>query len=466
MSPSSPPIVGAVLVALSAAAGRLLPTTAPILSADALIAVPFGVALGMALVYGPGRSLWTLGPLAIGLVLAGVPVPMAIGSAVVETFAAQIGGWLVAQLARGPRAFERAPHVVIYAAAIVFGAASLSAAGSAALVALLPSPHTARADVMATTAWWAVVVAAACITPTFTTWALRPRLALSRRLGERRHTERGWRAWVHGRAREGWALSAATIAGIAGMTSPALPSSLLPIWVAIVPVALVTWAALRFGARETATVMSVLGAAMVWALHYGHAPFGPAVPHTGLQAWLGLLSLLALMIAASVDQRNRLDSELHQMAVTDPLTGLANYRHLSSSIERHLARSQHSGQPFALLLLDVDNLKVVNDQLGHNVGSRLLVRVADALRASCRVTDLIARYGGDEFAVLLPGCDEQAARLHAARVQAAFDADAATPRIAASMGVAVHPTDGDSAEALLDHADAELYAMKGRARNA
>lgn len=326
------------------------------------------------------------------------------------------------------------------------------------------APAAAGVDEVAARTWWAAVTAAACITPAFTTWALRPRLALSRRLGERRQPERGWRTWVSGRAREGWALTLSTFLTAFAIVQPSLPPGVEQVGIAIVPFALLIWAALRFGARETATVLLVLGGAVLWAAHDGRAALGPDVAMVGVQAWLGLLGVVALMTAASVDQRNRLDSELHQMAVTDPLTGLANYRHLSASIERHLGRSQHSRQPFALLLLDVDNLKVVNDQLGHNVGSRLLVRVADALRASCRVTDLIARYGGDEFAVLLPGCDEQAARLHAARVQAAFDADAATPRITASTGIAVHPQDGDTAELLLDHADAELYAMKGRAR--
>lgn len=464
MSSVQRPLVGAALVAIAAAAGRLMPLIVPALTVDAVVSLPFGAALGMALVYGPTRSAWTLAALLVGLVAAGVPPVLALGTAVVDTVAAQLGGWLVAQLARGPRAFERAPHVAIYALATVLGPASLSSAGQAALIGLLGAPADTRVDLFAQHAWWAAVTAAACVTPTFTTWALRPRFALSRRLGERRHVERGWRSWVTGRAREGWALTAATLVSAALPHALTLPTGVLPLGLALVPFALLTWSALRFGARETATILTVIGGSVLWAGHVELAPLGTDVAIVGLQTWLCLTSLLALMMAASVDQRNRLDSELHQMAVTDPLTGLANYRHLSSSIDRHITRTQHTGQPFALLLLDVDNLKVVNDQLGHNVGSRLLVRVADALRASCRVTDLIARYGGDEFAVLLPGCDEQTARLHAARVQAAFDADAVTPRITVSMGVAVHPQDGDSAEHLLDHADAELYAMKGRGR--
>lgn len=461
-SVSSHPIVGALAVLATTAVGRYVPAAG--LGPEAMVALPFGVALGMALVYGPGRSLWTLAALTVGLMVAGVPPVAAVAAAVIDTVATQIGGWLVAQLARGPRAFERASHVAVFGLATLLAPASLSAAGHAAIQSLLVAPGDTRMDMVALHAWWASLTAAALVTPLFTTWALRPRLSLSRRLGERRHTVRGWQAWVTGRALEGWALLFSTLAAAALSTGPWVPSGARPVAVAIVPFAVLSWAALRFGARETATVLTMLGATILWAWHAGLSPLGADVSMVAMQAWACLLGLVALTVAASVDHRNRLDSELHQMAVTDPLTGLANYRHLSTSIDRQIRRTQHTGQPFALLLLDVDNLKIVNDQLGHNVGSRLLVRVADALRASCRVTDLIARYGGDEFAVLLPGCDEQAARLHAARVQAAFDADAATPRIAASMGVAVHPHDGDSAEQLLDHADAELYAMKGRGR--
>jgi diguanylate cyclase (GGDEF)-like protein len=168
------------------------------------------------------------------------------------------------------------------------------------------------------------------------------------------------------------------------------------------------------------------------------------------------------IIAEDLTQQRELEDHLRLQAAKDPLTGLANYRHLVAVLDAEIKRSKRTGREFALLLLDLDQLKQVNDRFGHVTGSQALCRLADALCICCRDIDTAARFGGDEFAVVLPETGAESANLVARRVRGSFANDGREPKLSVSTGVAVYPKDGKTIDTLLPAADAAMYAMKRR----
>jgi diguanylate cyclase (GGDEF)-like protein/PAS domain S-box-containing protein len=178
-------------------------------------------------------------------------------------------------------------------------------------------------------------------------------------------------------------------------------------------------------------------------------------------AWIEFDGMLASLVSAfDVTERKHAEENVQLLAVTDPLTGLGNYRRLVEALDAEVKRTGRTGRPFAVLLLDLDQLKKINDRYGHLIGSQALCRLADVLRVFCRSIDTATRYGGDEFAVILPETMAAAARLVASRIRSRLAADSLQPTLSASIGVAVYPEDGETIEALLRTADRELYAMK------
>lgn len=167
------------------------------------------------------------------------------------------------------------------------------------------------------------------------------------------------------------------------------------------------------------------------------------------------------VISEDVTKQRQLEDHLRQQAACDPLTGLANYRHLAEVLDMEIKRSERTAREFALLLLDVDGLKQINDRYGHLRGSHALCRVADVL-SFCRDIDTAARYGGDEFAVVLPETGAQAANQVAQRICDSIANDGMGPLLSVSIGVAIYPHDGDSIEAILRRADAAMYSMKAK----
>jgi diguanylate cyclase (GGDEF)-like protein len=170
-------------------------------------------------------------------------------------------------------------------------------------------------------------------------------------------------------------------------------------------------------------------------------------------------SYVVMLGGALLDQA-RLFDQVRSMAVSDSLTGLANYRRLISVLEAELDRSRRTQRPFSIVLLDMDGLKSVNDQFGHLTGSRALVRIGKLLRNHSRAIDTAARYGGDEFAVVLPEAGRDIAARVVGRIRERLAAETEVPALSFSAGVAAFPEDGDTPEKLLGAADRALYGMK------
>ncbi len=158
--------------------------------------------------------------------------------------------------------------------------------------------------------------------------------------------------------------------------------------------------------------------------------------------------------------------DARKLADRDPLTGFANHRYLHERLGEEVIRAQRGRQPLSLLMLDLDDFKLVNDTFGHLFGDRVLTWTAELIRSTLRASDLPARYGGDEFAVILPETDAAEARVVAERILEAFrersfvgEQRGPVP-IALSIGVATFPTDGRTATELIEAADAALYRVK------
>lgn len=170
----------------------------------------------------------------------------------------------------------------------------------------------------------------------------------------------------------------------------------------------------------------------------------------------------AVMLSGALLDQARLFDQVRTLAVSDSLTGLANYRRMLSVMEAELDRSRRTQRPFSVVLFDMDGLKAINDQYGHLTGSRAIVRLGKVLHHHCRAIDTAARYGGDEFAIVFPEAGGEIAARIVSRIHEKIAADGEMPVLSASAGIASYPEDGDTPEKLLAAADRALYRMKHR----
>jgi diguanylate cyclase (GGDEF)-like protein len=203
-------------------------------------------------------------------------------------------------------------------------------------------------------------------------------------------------------------------------------------------------------------------------------------PHTrnflNLAYWGGLLTLLAPVVLVayittmlSADIRFAVD-KIKRVSDTDDLTGLYNMRAFSAIVHRAFKQSVRHSHPLSIVMIDCDNLKGVNDTHGHEAGNRMLQEAVRCIRAELRGSDVLARFGGDEFIALLPETEGKGAREMGERIRRAIEAATLNVRggdlgTTVSVGVSSFPADGSQLEVVMDKADKAMYRAKQQGRN-
>ena len=175
-------------------------------------------------------------------------------------------------------------------------------------------------------------------------------------------------------------------------------------------------------------------------------------------------------LQAQIKQNEALQVELREQAVRDPLTGLFNRRYLKETLEREIARAKREGLPIGIMIMDIDEFKNVNDSFGHTAGDRMLQAMGELLRANTRAEDVVCRYGGEEFVIVMPGASlgiaferAELIRIRFDQMRVPYEGDALHATI--SLGVAAYPIHGTDGEDALIRADRALYQAKQAGRN-
>jgi diguanylate cyclase (GGDEF)-like protein len=228
--------------------------------------------------------------------------------------------------------------------------------------------------------------------------------------------------------------------------------------------------ALALGRVATVVAMVVIAFCMIW-LDYP-ATQGVLFRSYGAE-FLGRLAPLALVAYVttmlSADTRKAM-SDIKMLSETDDLTGILNRRAFLTLSAHTVNLAQRYGRDFSIIMMDSDSLKAVNDGYGHEAGDALLKSMVTQALQELRRPDLIARYGGDEFVLLLPDTNIEGARLTAERIReriggTPLQVDSAQVTITASMGVAAFPTHGESYDQVFEAADNALYSSKAKGKN-
>ena len=419
---------------------------------------PSGIALASVLLL--GSRIWP--GIWLGASLVNVTVQSSLVAATLmgagNTLEALVGAALVRALIGLPGPFRRGEHVVKFVA-IAAASATIAATVAAAPLAFVHSLESPELLWNWWTWWQGDTVGIIIVTPLILGWAARANPA-----------------WTPRKIAEGFLL-VCLLSGVmyavfgAGMT-PYIPS--VPLTFAILP--FVIWAAFRFQQREVATVNALVCAMAVGFTLDGSGPFAQGSLNESLLLLLAFMCTVVttgLVLNAvirdhgrAVEATQRLLQELRKQTIRDSLTSLYNRRFLQDYLKRELIRARRERAPLALIMMDLDRFKHINDSAGHQAGDQVLVQVGALLKRHVRGSDIACRYGGEEFAVVLPKTTLESARRRSAEICSAIRREAELLHgVTASLGVALCPAHATDAEALLHCADHALYEAKREGRN-
>ena len=269
----------------------------------------------------------------------------------------------------------------------------------------------------------------------------------------------------------------ALVLGLIGVTHLALSGYLSPsgkpLPLAFVPFPLLIWAALRFEMRGATGATLIVGTVSLFNIIHGNSLFGSAgVFESMLLLWLyiNVSAITGMALAASVSERRYAENQLRHLAQHDALTGLPSRAVLGDRIKQAILSADRLHCQVAVLFVDVDRFKVINDTLGHSAGDDFVIQVAERLSKSVRAKDTVTRQGGDEFVIVLDDVNQIEAATKAATtvlnaMRNCFVVHDTPLHMSASIGISLYPADGNNAETLLQHADVAMYRAKDMGRN-
>lgn len=453
--------VGLIAVAYFAAAKLSLPLAIPPGYATA-VWPPSGIALAAMLVL--GNRVWPGIWIGAALVNFSINAPASLAPLIGcgNTLEALAGAALMRRYIGVPYRFDNGEDVVRFVAvsassaivAATFGVGSIAFTGSMSSSEFLQNLWT----------WWeGDTVGIIIITPLILTWSMRDAAVWS------------WHKKIEA-ASFGLLLLVAARVIFGGAREQ---FAVFPLVFIIVP--FIVWAAFRFGQRQVTLANTATCSIAIWYTVEGRGPFALASLNETLLLLLAFVSTVVttgLVLSAVMGQRSRTAEllrlalrDLEERAIRDPMTGLYNRRYLWDFLERELIKAKRAETALAMIMIDLDQFKRVNDTFGHDAGDLVLLEFASLLKKSVRGSDMVCRFGGEEFVIVLTEATPEIALRRCEEIRAAMKLLQPNYRgrvldnPTASFGVALFPHHADGQDALIRAADQALYEAKRSGRD-